>query len=159
MLYFHTWDSRSSSPSRSRAARQSSLKIFHGTVVVHEAHKPKLMVINRNDLYEFLGCIEFACWGINSFELMKWNDHLERKARKTFFCQQKIIYPSQKNIYIYFTRWFIKFSINKRATKFRICGKYERNLNIWYILNYIVLENDCIFWMKKQTGRKTCCKA
>jgi hypothetical protein len=30
------------------------LQILHGTVIVHEAHEPKLMVIDRNHLNVFL---------------------------------------------------------------------------------------------------------
>lgn len=50
----------SNAPSRT-AGLQRSFKIFHGTVIMYEAHKPKFMVINRNNLYVLFSCIDFAC--------------------------------------------------------------------------------------------------
>ena len=55
---------------------QCSLNIFNSAVIVQEAHKPKFMVVNRDNLYIFFRLVGFACGCVYSSQLVQWNDHL-----------------------------------------------------------------------------------
>lgn len=80
------------------ARLQCFLNMFSGTVIVHKAHKPKLMVVNRYNLYVFFRWVCFACGWVHCSQLMQWNDHLmqELKRRRVNISNNKRYYQKRQ---------------------------------------------------------------